>query len=65
MLPLITQPVRLADLPALLAPYALTAPIFVYLMSSGNVVACRIRRQDAEIFEEDLLLVLRPCQRSC
>ncbi len=60
MLPLVTQPVRLNDLPALLAPYAVSAPIFVYLMTCGNIVACRMRRHDKELSEEDLILVLTP-----
>ena len=59
-LPVVTQPVRLSDLPSLLAPYALTAPVFVYLLASGHILACRIRRQDAELSEDDLLLVLTP-----
>ena len=37
MLPVVTQPLRLDDLPALLAPYATAAPIFVYLLASGHV----------------------------
>ncbi len=47
---------RLNDLPALLGPYAVTSPIYVYLMSCGNLTASRSRLQD----EEDLILVLRP-----
>ena len=55
-LPAVTSPVRLNDLPALLGPYAVTAPIYVYLMSCGNLTATRVRQKD----EEDLILVLRP-----
>ena len=62
-LPAVTQPVRLSELPGLLAPYALTAPIFVYLLASGHILACRIRRHDAELTDEDLILVLTPHQR--
>ena len=56
MLPTATDPIRLNDLPALLGPYARTAPIFVYMMSCGNLKATRIRLGD----EEDLMLVLGP-----
>lgn len=49
-------PVRLDDLPRLLGPYAQAAPIYVYLMSCGNVKATRIRLKD----DEDLILVLSP-----
>ena len=56
VLPTVTTPMRLNDLPALLGPYAVTAPIYVYLMSCGNLTASRSRLQD----EEDLILVLRP-----
>jgi len=56
MLPSVTEPVRLNDLPAILGPYAKTAPIFVYLMSCGNLTASRFRLGD----EEDLILVLGP-----
>lgn len=56
MLPTVTEPVRLNDLPAILGPYAKTAPIFVYLMSCGNLTASRFRLRD----EEDLILVLGP-----
>jgi len=56
MLPTVTEPVRLNDLPAILGPYAKTAPIFVYLMSCGNLTASRFRLGD----EEDLILVLGP-----
>lgn len=56
MLPTVTQPVRLNDLPTLLGPYARTAPIFVYMMSCGNLKATRFRLGD----EEDLMLVLAP-----
>ena len=55
-LPTVTNPVRLNDLPALLGPYAVTAPIYVYLMSCGNLTATRVRLKD----EEDLILVLKP-----
>ena len=55
-LPAVTAPVRLNDLPSLLGPYAVTAPIYVYLMSCGNLTATRVRQKD----EEDLILVLRP-----
>ena len=60
MLPNVTQPVRLSDLPGLLAPYAEAAPIFVYLLASGHLLACRMRRHDKELSEEDLILVLTP-----
>lgn len=56
MLPSVIEPVRLNDLPAILGPYAKTAPIFVYLMSCGNLTASRFRLGD----EEDLILVLGP-----
>lgn len=56
MLPTVTEPIRLNDLPALLGPYARTAPIFVYMMSCGNVKATRCRLGD----EEELMLVLGP-----
>ena len=55
-LPIVTDPVRLNDLPALLGPYAISAPIYVYLMSCGNLSASRSRSQD----EDDLILVLGP-----
>lgn len=55
-LPTVTGPIRLNDLPALLGPYAVSAPIYVYLMSCGNLTASRIPSQD----EEDLILVLSP-----
>ena len=56
MLPTVTDPVRLNDLPALLGPYATTAPIYVYLMGCGNITATRFRLKE----EEDLILVLTP-----
>ncbi len=56
MLPAVTEPVRLNDLPAILGPYAKTAPIYVYLMSCGNLTASRFRSMD----EDDLILVLGP-----
>lgn len=56
MIPAVTAPVRLNDLPALLGPYAKTAPIYVYLMSCGNLTATRFRLRD----EEDLILILGP-----
>lgn len=57
MLPTVTDPVRFNDLPALLGPYARTAPVYVYLMSCGNIKATRFPLPgDAE----DLMLVLRP-----
>ena len=55
-LPTITDPIRLNDLPAILGPYAVSAPIYVYLMGCGNLSASRFRSQD----EEDLILVLSP-----
>ena len=58
MLPTVTGPVRLNDLPALLGPYARTAPIFVYMMSCGNLKATRLRLGADD--EEDLMLVLGP-----
>lgn len=70
MLPNVTQPPRLDDLrvaparfddlPTLLAPHATAAPIFVYLLPSGHVQACRVRRCDEELDEGDLILVLSP-----
>ena len=60
MLPPVTQPQRLDDLPALLAPYACAAPLFVYLLPSGHILACRTCRNDEDLDEEDLILVLRP-----
>ncbi len=60
MLPIITRPQRLDDLPALLAPYAIAAPIFIYLLPSGHVQAYRVRRCDAALDEDDLILVLSP-----
>ena len=62
-LPAVTQAVHLNDLPGLLAPYAVAAPIFVYLLASGHILACRMRRHDAELSEEDLILVLTPCRK--
>lgn len=56
LLPTVTTPIRLNDLPALLGPYAVSAPIYVYLMSCGNLSATRFRLKD----EEDLILVLSP-----
>lgn len=56
LLPSVTVPVRLDDLPGLLGPYAKTAPIYVYLMSCGNIKATRLRLKD----EGDLILVLSP-----
>ena len=56
MLPTVTAPVRLNDLPELLGPYAKTAPIFVYMMSCGNLKATRFRLQE----DDDLILVLGP-----
>ncbi len=58
MLPTVNGPVRLNDLPTLLGPYARTAPIFVYMMSCGNLKATRLRLGADD--EEDLLLVLGP-----
>lgn len=55
-LPVITAPVRLSDLPALLGPYAVSAPVYVYLRDCGNISATRLRVKD----EEDLILVLSP-----
>lgn len=57
-LPAVTIPIQLNDLPALLGPYAVAAPIYVYLMSCGNLTASRFRLKD----EEDLILVLKPRQ---
>jgi len=54
--PTVSDPVRLNDLPSLLGPYAVSAPIYVYLMSCGNLSASRFRSQD----EDDLILVLSP-----
>lgn len=58
MLPTVTGPVRLNDLPALLGPYARTAPIFVYMMTCGNLKATRFRLGTDD--DEDLMLVLAP-----
>ena len=55
-LPTVTDPVRLSDLPALLGPYAVSAPVYVYLRDCGNISATRFRLKD----EEDLILVLSP-----
>jgi len=55
-LPRVTTPVRLDELPGLLGPYAVAAPIYVYLMSCGNIKATRLRLGD----DEDLILVLSP-----
>lgn len=55
-LPLVTTPVRLSDLPALLGPYAVAAPVYVYLRDCGNISATRFRLKD----EDDLILVLSP-----
>ncbi len=55
-LPIVTDPVRLSDLPALLGPYAIAAPVYVYLRDCGNISATRFRLKD----EEDLILVLSP-----
>ena len=55
-LPVVTSPVRLNDLPALLGPYAVSAPVYVYLRDCGNISATRLRVRD----EEDLILVLKP-----
>ena len=55
-LPIVTDPVRLSDLPALLGPYAVAAPVYVYLRDCGNISATRFRLKD----EEDLILVLSP-----
>ena len=57
MLPSVTEPVRLNDLPTLLGPYARTAPVYVYLMSCGNVKATRFPLPGDD---EELMLVLRP-----
>ena len=56
LLPTVTAPVRLCDLPALLGPYAVAAPIYVYLRDCGNISATRFRSKD----EDDLILVLSP-----
>jgi hypothetical protein len=55
-LPVVTTPVRFNDLPGLLGPYATTAPIYVYMMSCGNLKATRFRLRE----EEELILVLGP-----
>lgn len=55
-LPAVTSPIQLSDLPALLGPYAVASPIYVFLMSCGNLTATRSRLKD----EEDLILVLSP-----
>lgn len=58
MLPTVTEPIRFNDLPALLGPYARTAPVFVYMMSCGNLKATRFRLGADD--EDDLMLVLAP-----
>ena len=55
-LPAVSAPIRLNDLPALLGPYAVSAPIYVYLRDCGNLTATRVRAKD----EDDLILVLSP-----
>ena len=55
-LPVVTSPIRLNDLPALLGPYAVAAPVYVYLRDCGNISATRFRLKD----EDDLILVLSP-----
>ena len=55
-LPVVTSPMRLNDLPALLGPYAVAAPVYVYLRDCGNISATRFRSKD----EDDLILVLSP-----
>ena len=55
-LPAVTAPVRLNDLPALLGPYAVAAPLYVYMMRCGNLTETRFRLKE----EEDLILILRP-----
>jgi hypothetical protein len=49
-------PIRLNDLPQLLAPYAQTAPIYVYMLAGGMIQTTRFRLRE----EADLLLVLAP-----
>lgn len=56
MLSAANAPVRLNDLPALLSPFAVTAPVYVYLLSCGQVTATRLRLKDSE----NLILVLGP-----
>lgn len=56
MLPTVTAPVRLNDLPTLLGPYATAAPVYVYLMDCGNLKATRFRLPE----DDDLILVLGP-----
>lgn len=48
--------VRLNDLPTLLAPYAKTAPVYVYMLAGGTIKATRFRLRE----EADLLLILAP-----
>ena len=50
------MPIRLNDLPLLLAPYAQTAPIYVYMLAGGTIQTTRFRLRE----EADLLLVLAP-----
>lgn len=59
-LPVVTSPMRLNDLPVLLGPYAVTAPVYVYLRDCGNISATRFRSKD----EDDLILVLSPRRTS-
>lgn len=56
LLPATYNPVRFNELPTLLAPYAKTAPVYVYLMTGGTIQATRFRLRE----EADLLLVLAP-----
>ena len=55
-LPAATDSIRLNDLPALLGPYAITAPVYVYQASCGTIKATRCRLRD----DEDLILILSP-----
>ena len=55
-LPAATDSIRLNDLPSLLGPYAITAPVYVYQASCGTIKATRCRLRD----EEDLILILSP-----
>ena len=50
------KPIRLNDLPALLAPYAKTAPVYVYMLAGGSIQATRFPLRG----EADLVLVLAP-----
>ena len=53
----VIKPIRFDDLPTLLAPYAVSCSVYVYMRADGHVTASRLRKQGSE---EDLVLVLAP-----